>query len=37
MEHEGHGVVLERLGLAAGDAYQRFLLEGRFDLFSVTV
>jgi len=36
LEHEGHGVVLERLGLAAGDAHQRFLLEGRFDLFSVT-
>ena len=29
-------MVLERLGLAAGDAHQRFLLEGRFDLFSVT-
>jgi len=36
LEHEGHGVVLERLGLAAGDAHQRFLLEGRFDLFAVT-
>lgn len=36
LEQEGHGVVLERLGLAAGDAHQRFLLEGRFDLFSVT-
>jgi diaminopimelate dehydrogenase len=36
LEHEGHGVVLERQGLAAGDAHQRFLLEGRFDLFSVT-
>ena len=36
LEHEGHGVVLERLGLAAGDAHQRFLLEGRFDLHSVT-
>jgi diaminopimelate dehydrogenase len=36
LEHEGHGVVLERLGLAAGDAHQRFLLEGRFDLYAVT-
>lgn len=36
LEQEGHGVVLERLGLAAGDAHQRFLLEGRFDLSSVT-
>jgi diaminopimelate dehydrogenase len=36
LEHEGHGIVLERLGLAAGDAHQRFLLEGRFDLFAVT-
>lgn len=36
LEQEGHGVVLERLGLAAGDAHQRFLLEGRFDLVSVT-
>ena len=36
LEQEGHGVVLERLGLAAGDAHQRFLLEGRFDLPSVT-
>ncbi len=36
LEEEGHGVVLERLGLAAGDAHQRFLLEGRFDLYSVT-
>lgn len=36
LQEEGHGVVLERLGLAAGDAHQRFLLEGRFDLSSVT-
>jgi len=36
LEQEGHGVVLERLGLAAGDSHQRFLLEGRFDLSSVT-
>jgi diaminopimelate dehydrogenase len=36
LEHEGHGVVLERLGLAGGDAHQRFLLEGRFDFASVT-
>lgn len=36
LEHEGHGIVLERLGLSAGDAHQRFLLEGRFDLPSVT-
>jgi diaminopimelate dehydrogenase len=35
LEEEGRGVVLERLGLAAGDAHQRFLLEGRFDLPSV--
>ena len=34
LEQEGHGVVLERLGLAAGEAHQRFLLEGRFDLVS---
>jgi len=36
LEHEGHGVVMERLGLAGGDAHQRFLLEGRFDFASVT-
>jgi len=36
LEHEGHGVVLERLGLAGGDAHQRFLLEGRFDFASIT-
>ncbi len=36
LEQEGHGIVLERLGLAAGEAHQRFLLEGRFDLVSVT-
>lgn len=36
LDQEGHGVVLERVGLAAGDAHQRFLLEGRFDLASVT-
>jgi hypothetical protein len=36
LEHEGYGIVLERLGLAGGDAHQRFLIEGRFDLFAVT-
>ncbi len=36
LENEGHGVVLERLGMSAGKAHQRFLLEGRFDLVAVT-
>ena len=36
LEDEGHGVVLERLGTAAGKAHQRFLLEGRFNLIAVT-
>lgn len=35
LEQEGHGIVLERQGLAAGKAHQRLLLEGRFDLASV--
>jgi len=36
LEDEGHGVVLERLGISAGKAHQRFLLEGRFDFVAVT-
>jgi diaminopimelate dehydrogenase len=36
LEQEGHGVVLEREALAAGDTHLRFLLEGRFDRVAVT-
>lgn len=36
LEDEGHGVVIERLGMSAGKAHQRFLLEGRFDFVAVT-
>jgi diaminopimelate dehydrogenase len=36
LEDEGHGVVIERWGTAAGKAHQRFLLEGRFDRVAVT-
>jgi diaminopimelate dehydrogenase len=36
LEDEGHGVVLERLGISASKAHQRFLLEGRFDFVAVT-
>ena len=31
LEEEGHGIVLERWGEAAGVEHQRLLLEGRFD------
>jgi len=32
LEAESHGVTLERRGIAAGSAHQRFLVEARFDV-----
>jgi diaminopimelate dehydrogenase len=36
LEEEGHGVVLERWGEAAGVGHQRLLLEARFDRVALT-
>lgn len=36
LEDEGHGIVLERWGEAAGTAHQRLLLEARFDPVALT-
>ncbi len=35
LEEEGHGLVIERWGRAAGKDHQRFLLEGRFDRLAI--
>jgi diaminopimelate dehydrogenase len=35
LEEEGHGVLIERWGRAAGRDHQRFLLEGRFDRVAI--
>jgi diaminopimelate dehydrogenase len=36
LEDAGHGIVMERRGIAADVAHQRFILEGRFDRHAVT-
>lgn len=35
LEQEGHGIVLDRWGTSGAAAHQRFLLEARFDTFTL--